>query len=57
MNDDNGLKARMEELEEDLIFYLRKYHELSSRSRYMKAVLEKEIQRIENEIKELSGKV
>ena len=47
----------MEELEEDLIFYLRKYHELSSRSRYMKAVLEKEIQRIENEIKELSGKV
>ena len=54
MNDDQGLKAQIEEMEKDLLFYLRKYHELASRSRYMKAVVEKEIERLEEEIKRLS---
>lgn len=57
MNDDNELKARVEELEKDLIFYLRKYHELASRSKNMKAVLDKEIERIEKEIKEISSQL
>lgn len=57
MNDDNGLKARAEELEKDLIFYLRKYHELASRSKNMKAVLDKEIERIEKELKEISSRL
>lgn len=43
MNNGNELKARIEELEQDLIFYLRKYHELAPRSKNMKAVLDKEI--------------
>lgn len=54
MNNDQGLKAQIEEKEADLRFYLRKYHELSSRSRNMKAVVEKEIKRLEEEIKQLS---
>ena len=53
MNNDNELKARIEELERDLIFYLRKYHELTSRSKFMKAVVDKEIRRLERELKEL----
>ena len=53
MNNDNELKARIEELERDLIFYLRKYHELTSRSKFMKAVVDKEIKRLEKELKEL----
>ena len=57
MNDDNGLKARIEELEKDLCFYLRKYRELSSRSRNMKAVIDKEIKRLEEEIKQLGSQV
>lgn len=53
MNDDDELKARIEEMQRDLNFYLRKYHELSSRSSNMKAVLDKEIKRLEEEIKKL----
>lgn len=54
MHNDEGLKARIEELEADLRFYLRYYHKLAPRSRNMKAVVEKEIERIEEEIKKLS---
>ena len=54
MNNGNELKARIEELEQDLIFYLRKYHELAPRSKNMKAVLYKEIKWHEEEIKRLS---
>lgn len=51
MNNDDELKARIKEDENDLLFYLRQYHELSSRSRNMKAVLDKEIKRLEEQIK------
>ena len=54
MNNGNELKARIEELEQDLIFYLREYHELAPRSKNMKAVLDKEIKWHEEEIKRLS---
>ena len=47
MHSDDGLKARIEEAEKDLLFYLRKYHELTSRSKFMKAVVDKEIKRLE----------
>lgn len=57
MNDDDELKARIEELQQDLIFYLRKYHELASRSQHMKTVLNKEIKCIEEEIKRLGSLV
>ena len=43
MSNDKELKARIKELEEDLQFYLRRHHQLSSRSRNMKAVVEAEI--------------
>ena len=43
----------IEEAEKDLLFYLRKYHELTSRSKFMKAVVDKEIKRLEKELKEL----
>lgn len=53
MHSDAGLKARIEEVERDLLFYLRKYHELTSRSKFMKAVVDKEIRQLERELKEL----
>ncbi|MDD2953854.1 MAG: hypothetical protein PHC95_11950 [Parabacteroides sp.] len=53
MHSDDGLKARIEEAEKDLLFYLRKYHELTSRGKFMKAVVDKEIKRLEKELKEL----
>lgn len=53
MHSDDGLKARIKEIEKDLLFYLRKYHELTSRSKIMKAVVDKEIRRLERELKEL----
>lgn len=53
MDNDEGLKAQIEEMEADLLFYLRKFHELASRSPNMKAVAEKEIKRLEEEIKKL----
>lgn len=57
MSNDKELKARIKELEEDLQFYLRRHHQLSSRSRNMKAVVEAEIKRLEEEIKSLGGKL
>ena len=53
MTDEEVLKARIEEAEKDLLFYLRYYHELSPRSQNMKAVIEKEIKRLEELIKYL----
>lgn len=54
MSNDEELKARIKEKEDDLIFYLRYYHELASRSKGMKAVVDAEIQRLEDEIKRLN---
>ncbi|MBQ9674624.1 MAG: hypothetical protein IJV42_01720 [Bacteroidaceae bacterium] len=54
MFNDEGLKARVEELEKDLSFYLRYYRTLSKRSKRMKAVVDKEIEQIEQELKKLS---
>lgn len=51
MHSDDGLKAQM--AEKDLLFYLRKYHELTSRSKFMKAVVDKEIRLLEQKLKEL----
>lgn len=51
MNNDDELKARIKEDENDLLFYPSQYHELSPRSRNMKAVLDKEIKRLEEQIK------
>lgn len=57
MTDDKGLNDQVEELrkelEEDLLFYLRMYNELSKRGKRMKAVLDKEIQELEEKLKEL----
>ncbi len=53
MCNDEGLKARIEELEQDLLFYLRYYQKLAARSERMRAVVDKEIERIERELKEL----
>lgn len=53
LNDKEGLKARIEELKSDLDFYLCYRIRLSKRSRTMKAVIEKEIERLEEEISEL----
>lgn len=53
MHSDDGLKAQVEEAERDLLFYLRKYHELTSRSKRMKAVVDKEIRQLERKLKEL----
>lgn len=55
MNNDKELKARIKEREEDLQFYLRKYHELASRSQRMEAVVDAEIKRLEEEIKSLGA--
>ncbi|MDR0939913.1 MAG: hypothetical protein LBN29_11310 [Mediterranea sp.] len=51
MFDDEELKARIKEREKDLLFYLRYYHELASRGRNMKAVVDAEIKRLEEELK------
>ena len=53
MHSEDRLNAQKEEVEKDLLFYLRKYHELTSRSKFMKAVVDKEIRRLERELKEL----
>ena len=53
MHSNDGLKGRIEEVEKDLLFYLRKYHELTTKSKFMKAVVDKEIKRLERELKEL----
>ncbi len=54
MNDDNELKARIEEVERSLLFYPSHYHDLASRSKRMKAVIDKEIKELEDELKDLS---
>lgn len=54
MSNDEELKARIKEKEDDLNFYLRMHHELASRSKNMKAVVDAEIKRLEDEIKDLS---
>mgnify|MGYP005911869769 CR=1 FL=1 len=57
MTDDKGLNDQIEELrkelEDDLLFYLRMYNELSKRGKRMKAVLDKEIEELEKRLKEL----
>lgn len=52
LNNDE-LKARVEELQQDLDFYLQSRRELSARSKYMAMVVEKEIEELEQEIKRL----
>ena len=47
------LKARIEELQQDLDFYLQSQRELSARSKHMAMVVEKEIQELRDEIKRL----
>lgn len=53
MHSDDGLKARIEEAEKDLLFISASINELTSRSKFMKAVVDKEIKRLEKELKEL----
>ena len=57
MTDDKGPNDQIEELrkelEDDLLFYLRMYNELSKRGKRMKAVLDKEIKELEERLKEL----
>lgn len=54
MSNDEELKARIKEKEDDLSFYPSYYHELASRGKGMKAVVDAEIQRLEDDIKRLS---
>ncbi len=56
MNDDDELKARVEELIEDLNYYLRNYNRLIAIG-YRKSVLDMEIQFLEKEIKLLSKRI
>jgi hypothetical protein len=53
MVDDDELKARVDELMENLNFYLRNYNRLIAVG-YRKSVLDAEIQSLERELKELS---
>lgn len=49
------LKARIEEKQKDLLFYLQSQRELSLRSKRMAMVVEKEIKELEEEIKRLQS--
>lgn len=49
------LKARIEDLQADLLFYLQNQCELSTRSKHMAMVVEKEIKELEEEIKRLKS--
>ena len=49
------LKARIEDLQADLLFYLQNQRELSIRSKRMAMVVEKEIKELEEEIKRLQS--
>lgn len=49
------LKARIEDLQADLLFYLQNQCELSTRSKHMEMVVEKEIKELEEEIKRLQS--
>lgn len=54
MNDFEELNARMEECKSDLFFYLCYKERLAKVSPSMKAVVEKEIKRLEEEIAQLA---
>lgn len=54
MTDEEVLKARIEELMENLNFYLRNYNQLIAHG-YRRSVLDKEIEFLEEEIKRLSS--
>ena len=54
MNDDKELKARLEECEKDLLFWLHYRSRLSKTSRNMGVIADKEIERLTEVIKELS---
>ena len=49
------LKARIEDLQADLLFYLQSQRELSTRSKHMAMVVEKEIKELEEELKRLQS--
>lgn len=53
MNDEEVLKAQVEELIENLNYYLRNYNRLISHG-YRKAVLDAEIEFLKQELKRLS---
>lgn len=54
MHNDEELKARIEECKSDLLFYLCYRERLANVSHSMKAVVEKEIKRLEDEISHLA---
>jgi hypothetical protein len=56
MIDDNELKARVDELMENLNYYLRNYNRLIAIG-FRKSVLDLEIQSLEKEIKDLSRRI
>ncbi len=53
MTDEEALKAQVEELMENLNYYLRFYHQLLA-SGYRKAILDAEIDFLKEEIKKIS---
>jgi hypothetical protein len=56
MIDDEGLKARVDELMENLNYYLRNYNRLIAIG-FRKSVLDWEIQAVEEELKQLSQRI
>jgi hypothetical protein len=56
MIDDNELKARVNELMKNLNYYLRNYNRLIAIG-FRKSVLDREIQMLETEIKQLSQRI
>lgn len=54
MTDEEALKARVEELIENLNYYLRNYHRLTGLG-YRKSVLDAEIEYLKSEIQRLSA--
>jgi hypothetical protein len=56
MNDDKALKAREDELIENLNFFLRNYNRLIAIG-YRKAVLDAEISWLEGELKKISKRI
>jgi hypothetical protein len=56
MIDDNELKVRVDELMENLNYYLRNYNRLIAIG-FRKSVLDWEIQMLETEIKQLSQRI
>jgi hypothetical protein len=56
IDDNQGLKDRVDELMENLNYYLRNHNRLVSTG-YRKSVLDSEIESLEKEIKELSKRI